>query len=125
MGLSFKETEEFIRIKSRSVTIRIQVASGKDGEYYVSVAPSLLVSGYGNTEEESRESFMHNMELFCQDILNLKSDQRTSYLKKLGFSAQRFKTKNFSKVYIDTNGVLQGFEPSTVKQTTLEGTLAA
>lgn len=120
MNFNFTEIREHIRIKSGKINIKVLTASGKDGDYFVNISPTLLVSGYGSTEKEAKESFEYNMELFCKDLLVLVPEKRDKYLFSLGFSKEKFKTKNFSKLYIDENGVLQGLEPSSIKTSLLE-----
>lgn len=125
MSFNFKEIEikESMRIKGSSITISVFVATAKDGDYFVTVSPTLLVSGYGSTEEESRQSFQSNIELFCHDIMAQSKEQRELYLIKLGFTQEKIKTKNFSKLYVDESGVLHGLEQSTVKTSMLEATV--
>lgn len=120
MSFNFTEIREYIRIKGGKINIKLLTASGKDGDFFVTISPTLLVSGYGENENEAIKSFEHNLELFCKDLLGLSKEDRDLYLFKLGFAKEKFKTKNFSKLYVDENGVLQGLEPSTVKTSVLE-----
>lgn len=118
MNFNFTEIREHIRIKSGKINIKVLTASGKDGDYFVNISPTLLVSGYGSTEKEAKESFEYNMELFCKDLLVLVPEKRDTYLFSLGFCKEKFKTKNFSKLYIDENGVLQGLELLLIEKKT-------
>lgn len=120
MSFNFIDIKETVRIKQGKVNINVLTVSGKDGEYFVMISPSLLVSGYGSTEKEAKESFTENMELFCKDLMSLSQEQRDLELKKLGFAKERFHNKNFSKAYVDENGVLQGLDPATKKVSMLE-----
>lgn len=123
MSFNFTEIRESIRLKGDKINIKVLTASGKDGDSFVIISPTLLVSGYGSDEIEAKESFQHNMELFCKDFLELTNEQRDSYLRNLGFAKEKYKNKNFSKLYVDGNGVLQGFEQSTLKTCMLEATV--
>ena len=120
MSFNFTEIKEYLKIKSGKININVLTVSGKDGDCFVNISPALLISGYGSSEQEAKESFEHNMEVFCKDLLDLTQENRDLYLFKLGFSKEKFKSKNFSKLYIDENGVLQGLEPSSVKTSVLE-----
>lgn len=122
MALNFKDIKETIRIKGNKLSIKILAATGKEGDYFVTVSPSLLVSGYGTTEEDAKQSFEENLRLFCEDFLKLNTPQRESELLKLGFSKVKFHNKDYSKAYVDENGVLQGFEPGTLRAAMLEET---
>jgi len=122
MALNFKDIKETVRIKGNNLSIRILAATGKEGEYFVTVSPSLLVSGYGANEEEAKQSFEENLRLFCEDFMKLIQSQRELELIKLGFSKVKFHNKDFSKAYIDDSGVLQGFEPGSLRTSILEET---
>lgn len=110
MSFQFKQFVETIRIKDNKINLNVVATSGKDGDYFVMISPTIMVSGYGETIEEAQQSFEHNMAVFCKDVLNLNQIERNLYLKKLGFEREKFKTKNFSKLYVDENGALQGLE---------------
>lgn len=105
---------ETIRIKGGKIHIDILTFSGKEGDHYIFVSPSINVSGYGSTREEAIESFKENVQLFCADLMKLSVSSREAELFKMGFSRVKLQNKNFSKSYIDSEGVLQGFEPGTV-----------
>ena len=105
-----------LRIKGGVLNVEATVISGKDGEHFVSIVPSLMISGYGSTEQESMDSLDENMETFCEDFMKLSNEQRQSELIKLGFSQVPYHTKNFSKLYVDENGLLQGLENVTIKR---------
>jgi predicted RNase H-like HicB family nuclease len=120
MALNLKEVKDTLRFKSNTIHFNIHVVSGKEGDYFVKLAPSLMVSGYGSTEQEARDSFEENIKLFCEDFLALPKPQRDRELTKLGFKNEKFHTKNFSKAYVDKDGILHNFEPGTVKTEILE-----
>ncbi|MDQ1164619.1 hypothetical protein [Flavobacterium sp. SORGH_AS_0622] len=109
-------TREFLRIKGRKLTIKATVISGKDGEHFISIIPSLMISGYGSTEEEADCSLDENVETFCEDFLKLDRINQEAELRKLGFSQFKYQRKNFSKLYVDENGLLQGLENPVIKQ---------
>lgn len=123
MSFNFQDIKESIRIKGKNIQIKILISSGKDGEHFVVVSPALLVSGYGATEEEAKQSFQENIETFCDDLIKLSPEQKINELRKLGFSQEKYFNKNFSKVYVDENGVLQGLEATTLKTSMLEATV--
>ena len=123
MSINFNDIIETVRIKSNTISIKAIVATGKEGEYFIAISPAILVSGYGNSKEEAQQSFQDNLYLFCQDLLSLTNEQREIELTKLGFAKVKFHNKNYSKSYVDENGVLQGFEPGTLKTSMLEATV--
>jgi hypothetical protein len=123
MSFSFKEIKEFIRIKENIIKLKVLTTSGKDGDFFVVISPSLLVSGYGEDLEIAFNSFKENLELFCHDLMALSIDKRDLEIRKLGFNKEKYRTKNFSKAYVDENGVLQGLERSTLRTSILEATV--
>ena len=123
MNIKVNDIIETVRIKDDSIAIKAIAVAGKEGDHFIVVSPAILVSGYGNTEKEAEESFQENINLFCQDLIKLTNEQREIELTKLGFSKVKFQNKNYSKSYVDKNGVLQGFEPGTIKSSMLEATV--
>lgn len=105
-----------IRIKGADLNLEATVVSGKEGEHFVSIIPSLMISGYGATEQEAIESLDENVETFCEDFVKLSLEQRKAELIKLGFKPVPFHRKNFSKLFVDENGLLQGLENVTIRK---------
>lgn len=112
--------KEILRIKNGRIRIKVLVSSGMDGDYHVFISPTLLVSGYGDTEEEAKESFKHNMDLFIKDIMSIDKHKRNIYLSSLGFQQEKYRRKNFTNIYADKNNVLEALEPSTRTSAVLE-----
>lgn len=108
--------EDTIRIKEGVLTLKATVVSGKEGEHFISIIPSLMISGYGSTEEEAIDSLDENIETFCEDFMKLNAEQKKSELVKLGFSQVSYHRKNFSKLFVDENGLLQGLENVTIRK---------
>lgn len=110
---------ETIRITKAGIHVKVVRATGKEGDFYVCIAPSIQVSGYGRTKQEAQESFEANMHLFCDDLMRLHTKDREHQLRILGFKKELFKHKNFSKTYVDKNGELH-FEAGTLETNVLE-----
>lgn len=120
MGLNFKGFQEYVRIKNGALMIKAVIVSGKDGDFFVVVSPTLVVSGYGETEEDAKNSFESNMLLLCEDLMAITQEQRDIYLKELGFEKVKYHNKDYSKVYVDENGVLKGMDLGNLKISTVE-----
>lgn len=118
--LNSQANNETIRIKGNKIIIKIMVWSGKDGEYFVNVSPTLLVSGYGSTEKEARDSFNHNLDVFCNDLIALSTERKSNLLYSLGFKKEKFRTKNFSNIFSDKNNFIDELEPNSIKSQMLE-----
>lgn len=119
-----KDLIQLIRISRKGITVKIVIVSGKEGDHFVTLAPSINVSGYGRTREEADSSFDENMEVFLDDIMALSKEEREREILKLGFEKEHLKNKNFSKAYLDENGVLKNFEAGTLKKSVIETSFA-
>jgi hypothetical protein len=118
MNTKIKELKESISIKGNEITIIAFMAMLKDGEHYVYTSPTFLVNGYGKTEKEAYESYLVCMEVFCDDMLAADSKERTTYLEnELGFVKKEKET--FSKMYVDSNGILRDLSNSEVISTSM------
>lgn len=112
---------ELLKVSSNALIGKLAAYSGEQGEFWVSIVPSLNVSGYGETEDEANDSLKENLQVFCEDLFVISESQRKKELKKLGWEASKFFEKRFSKIYVDENGVLQNFNnPEKVKRRILE-----
>jgi hypothetical protein len=119
-----KSTKEIVRFNKNSIHIKVMAFTGKEGDFYVTISPTLNVSGYGKTKDESKDSFHENMKLFCSDIRALPKKQIEVELRKLGFKQERLQHKNYSKLYVDENGALQNFEEDTLEENIHEEEMA-
>jgi len=108
--LSDTNHSEKIRIKSNEIEMNLQVFKGKSQGSFVFYAPFVEFSGYGKSAKEALESFQLSLELFSEEILALKKEVQKIHLQKMGWKQEKIKTKNFSKAFIDANGVLQNFD---------------
>ncbi|MDM1345728.1 hypothetical protein [Myroides marinus] len=117
MELKEKTITESIRLKSNKVTkIKAIVGIGRDGDYYIAVSPAFLIAGYGKTEEEAINDFDSNIKTFVFDLNAMSNTRRESYLISLGFVKERFATKNFSKAYVDSEGILNDLEKPRIAE---------
>jgi len=99
----------------------LQSFTGKSGEYWVSIIPSINVSGYGSDEQEAINNLKDNVNLFWEEIFSLGDAMRKRELKKLGWTSSEFFKQQFSMAYVDEEGVLQNFDsPELVKINVLE-----
>lgn len=98
---------EEIKMSRDTFVVRINVITGEEGDFWVSISPSLNVSGYGETKEEAQESFHHHMQMFWEELKALKMDKRHLMLKNLGWDNKFYAKKQYSKAFVDENGVLQ------------------
>lgn len=120
MITNIRDLVDTIRFNKNKISLKVIIASGKEGDYFVVVSPSLDVSGYGKTKEMAQESFKENIKTFCEDLFKLSKEDRDKELFQMGFHREALKNKNFSKSFVDENGVLKDFDEGTLEQKILE-----
>lgn len=113
--ISSNYEKEEIRLSKTTFSLKFNAINGKEGDFWIQVAPSINVSGYGNTPKEAEESFEENMNLFADDLFAVKLSERLLYLQKLGWEREKYHNKNLSKAFVDENGILQNLEFPEVK----------
>lgn len=115
-----KKRKDTIRIKGSKIEIGFNVIKGKQGDFFLLYCPAVELSGYGKTLKEADELLKENITVFSHDILSMNITEREHYLASIGFKKERYRTKNFSKTYVDEDGVLQNFDEGTVERHLLQ-----
>ncbi|WP_430613808.1 hypothetical protein [Flavobacterium sp. JP2137] len=118
MSVPLQNIEETIRITETKIQLHFVVVEGREGAFFCIVAPTLMISGYGDTHEEATESFQHNFAVFIDDVAALTDQEREACFTNLGFKKDTL--LNFSKAYRDETEVLQDFTSTTVKTAEVE-----
>lgn len=111
--------EESLKTSSDSISIEVNTITGKEGDFWICISPSLNVSGYGRTIEEAKKSFEENIIIFCDDIQSLKSEKKHQILVSLGWKQKKYAKKQFSKAFVDKDGILQNLEHAIVSLETV------
>ena len=102
-------TEQLVLSPQKVRKIRINTLICKDdASHWIYYAPSLELSGYGDTPEEAKASFEENALCFFEDMEKLSDKARIAYLQKLGWKAHHLFKKHYSKVYVNEQGKLEG-----------------
>jgi hypothetical protein len=114
------EYKDTIRIKGSKMSLNFNVFSGKQGDYWVFYVPGINVSGYGKTKEEAEDFLNIEMEVFCEDVMGMSKREKEAFISSLGFAKELFRSKNFSKAYVDADGKLQEFDEGTLEHNVLE-----
>ncbi|NJM94189.1 MAG: hypothetical protein HC842_05600 [Cytophagales bacterium] len=120
MPSSTQQIEEYIQFKKNNVRSRLRYFTGRSDEYYVTLVPSMNVSGYGKTTQESMADMLYNLGLYFDELQKLSEDQRTTELARWGWVRNKLFQKKYSLPYVDKDGVLQGFDnPNEVVESEL------
>jgi predicted RNase H-like HicB family nuclease len=109
-------SNEEIYVSKNKLSIKLFSITGKDGDFWVSICPSLNVSGYGSSKEEAEASLDHNMNVFAEDFSSLPIKSMILELKKMGWEQAKFRKKRLSKVFVDEDGNLQNLEHAELRR---------
>jgi predicted RNase H-like HicB family nuclease len=112
--------EEKLTLKPDELAGCFKSYTGESGDFWVSIIPSLNVSGYGETAEEAQQDLKDNLNIMLEALFEVSELERHLELKKLGWVNNRMFKKKYSKAYVDENGVLQNFShPDRVRKEVL------
>ena len=103
---------DYIRIHpaKNSINVDITTFEFEENNQLVLYIPSLEISGYGNNYSEAKEMLDEAVKYFLQNLIKLPKERINLELSKLGFIRKKYKTKEYSKAYIDKDGALKGFD---------------
>lgn len=104
--------EEFLKIdKSKErVTAHLRIFDVLDDEHVVSFIPSLNLSGYGNSIQESRDMIQYVLDDYFEALLKLKKSTIARELSNFGWSQHYFSKQFKNKSFVDKDGILKNFE---------------
>lgn len=111
---------EQLKLSNRDIFIRINRIIGQKGDSWVVYSPSLEVSGYGATKEEAMETFELDMDGFVESLFQMSKKEQLSFLRELGWKKSRFFNKQYSKAYVDKDGLLQDMDLENVSLESME-----
>lgn len=87
----------------------------KDTKQYVVYAPSLEISGYGDTVEEAHKILDFNLKELLLHLQHLPKHEAKKTLADLGWVQHRLFNRQFSKAYIDDDGKLKNLNAENDK----------
>ncbi len=119
----FEKETLHINAKRNAIKANINVASfvDKDTNQHIAYAPSLEISGYGNTQQQAEEMLLESVNSFFMQLLDLSIGQLNEMLKNYGWKKDRLRNKDFSKAFVDISGDLNNFniEKDQIKRLSL------
>lgn len=71
MVINITDLVDTIRINKNKISIKAVIASGKEGEFFVVLSPSLDVSGYGKTKNMAQNLLKKTLRLSAMTYLDL------------------------------------------------------
>lgn len=105
--------EDFLHInhskKRITASLTRFVFRDKDTNLYVSIIPSLSLTGYGATKKKAYEMLKFSLDDYNTFLINLSPNKMAGELKRLGWIKNKLKNKDYSRAYVDINGELKEF----------------
>ena len=127
---SNQELQEYIKfynsskpIKGKGVEAKIKIMSFIEDKYFIHFIPSLNISSYGDSFEESEQMLKESLDSLFDILLNLKQDLRDAEMSELGWDKQLYSRRKYTGPYIDKKGILKEFnisEDTLVQEEILE-----
>ena len=108
--------QEKIHLTRDGASFFLNAISGTQGDFFIFTTPSILVSGYGRTKSDARKSFEVNLQAFADDLDRMSTKERRNYLVSLGWKINRYRSKDFSKAFVDKDGILRDLENPTISK---------
>lgn len=110
-----KDSEEFLRVDFRS---KRKHANGKivlltilTGNQFVIYAPSLNLSGYGDTEIEATSMFFVALNDYFVHLSQLNGSQVLQELKEYGWARRPYLAKQLRNIkFIDEKAIIEDFD---------------
>ncbi len=106
--------EDYIRILPSKKTVSMAVTTyeliSKEDQDIILYVPTLKLFGKGNTLELAKEQLELVVNEFLNNLMKLSSQKIAIELIRLGWKQNKYKSKNFSKSYVDGEGVLREFD---------------
>lgn len=110
----FPFVTEQIKVSRNSIKARLNIVSGMEGDFHVFLIPSINASGYGKSKKEAQEMLELDVQLFLESLHKLSLSKKHSELIKLGWKQEKIAQKNFSKAFVDSDGMLHNLTNTEV-----------
>src|SRR5689334_2637722 len=100
-----------LKIDFRKAKIQAELAvytfQDNDTKQYVSIIPSLDITGYGATSEKAHKMLKFSLDDFYTFLVSASFHKVAAELKHLGWKRRLIKVREYSKSYVDINGALK------------------
>ncbi len=100
----------------RAIEGKLNIWTVKDGEFMVSIIPTLNITGYGATKDEALGMLREALDDYFSSLVNSKQEVIDRDLSSHGWVQNKITKKNFDGPFINKKGVLQNFSlPETTE----------
>jgi predicted RNase H-like HicB family nuclease len=112
-----------LKLSHHEVIGTLRIFTGQQGDYCVSIIPTLNVSGYGENERDAFEALKENLDTFFEDLFQLSEPERNIAMESIGWEMENAFPQKFSNPFVEEQQVLQNFDhPDQVKKLILQTT---
>jgi hypothetical protein len=92
-----------------SATLLHFIFQDKDTSQYIILVPSLDISAYGETKEKAVEMMNYTVSSYLRALAGLTPKFFQAELSQFGWKQNKLKHKEYSKIFVDREGELNGF----------------
>lgn len=123
LGEAGNNLPDMLKLSQREFVGTLRIFTGRQGEFWVSVIPTLNVSGYGENEADAFQALKENLDVFFEDLFLLSEVERNIAMESGGWEMEKAFPRKFSNPSLDEQQVLQNFDhPEQVKMSVLHTT---
>lgn len=107
-----KPVPEYIKVykSKKAVTFNLNIWNVVDGEFIVSIIPSLSLTGYGKTKDEAMEMLKEIAGDYFDTLIKQDKGVIDLDLADHGWTKNKARPKNFEGPYITREGILEQFD---------------
>lgn len=121
LGEAGSNLPDILKLSDHEVVGTLKIFTGQQGEYWVSIIPTLNVTGYGESEADAFQAVKENLDTFFEDLFQLSDNNRNNALENMGWVIEKAFPKKFSNPSVDDAEILQSFDhPEQVKKSILQ-----
>lgn len=121
LGEAGSNLPDMLKLSDHEVVGTLKIFAGQQGEYWVSIIPTLNVTGYGESEADAFQALKENLDTFFEDLFQLSENNRNNVLENMGWAIEKAFPKKFSNPSVDEAEILQNFDhPEQVKKLILQ-----
>lgn len=114
---------ELLKLSPDEATGTLRIFTGKQGEFWVSIVPSVNVTAYGDSEADALQAMKDNLEVFFLDLFELSEADRSKVMLNAGWHHQIASGGGFLYDSFQEQQILSNFDhPEQVRKSILQTT---
>lgn len=121
LGEAGSNLPDMLKLSDQEVVGTLRIFTGQQGDFWISIIPTLNVTGYGDSEADAFLALKENLDTFFEDLFQLSDNDRNDTLKNMGWVMENTSPKRFSNPSVNEAEILQNFDhPEQVKKSILQ-----